>query len=152
MEDIVPLISSSVAGPLGARHLPRLWMKILLHAVGRLPDGYRHGSGGFDEATLTNLGIDAAAFIGYIEQTLPTYLECEAWVRANATRLDPASIAAHNEFIAIRNKPDNVAETMRQALGIGDASLKNSVALNNLDDWSLAHASIVSAARTRTAT
>ena len=48
-EPIVPVLSSSVMGPLGVKHLPRLWLKILLHACGRLPDGYRHGVGGFDE-------------------------------------------------------------------------------------------------------
>ena len=68
MEPIVPLISSTVAGPLGAMHLPRLWLKILLHAVGRLPEGYRHGEGGFDSLTISNLGIDGRELIAYVER------------------------------------------------------------------------------------
>jgi Domain of unknown function (DUF5069) len=142
---IVPLISSSVAGPLGARHLPRLWLKILLHAAGRLPEGYRHGSGGFDGMTLDGLGIDAAAFIGFIELRMPTYLECEAWVRSHGTKLDAASIAAHNAAIAEREKPDDMAAEFRQRLGIGDERVRNSIALNDLDDWSLAHTLITAA-------
>jgi uncharacterized protein DUF5069 len=140
---IVPLISSSVAGPLGARHLPRLWLKILLHAAGQLPEGYRHGHGGFDELTLVNLGIDADAFIGFVETGMPTYPECEEWVRGHATKLDSASIAAHNEAIASREKPLEAGEAMRRELGIADPSFNNAVALNNLDDWSLAHRTVV---------
>jgi len=34
-ETYVPLISSSVAGPLGVLHLPRLWQKVSLEAVGK---------------------------------------------------------------------------------------------------------------------
>jgi hypothetical protein len=139
---IVPLISSSVAGPLGARHLPRLWLKILLHAKGQLPEGYRHGHGGFDEMTLTNLGIDPDALIQFIETNLPAYLELEDWVRANATKLDAASLAAHNEAIAAREKPAEMGEAMRRALGIAEWTLNNSVALNDLDDWALAHATL----------
>lgn len=30
----VPLISSNIAGPLGVLHLPRLWNKVLLAAIG----------------------------------------------------------------------------------------------------------------------
>ncbi len=99
MEPIVPLISSSVSGPLAAKHLPRLWLKIVLHAVGRLPEGYRHGSGGLDEVTLTGLGIDAPTFIGYVESELPSYPQCEAWVRAHATNIGAAAIAEHNALV-----------------------------------------------------
>ena len=147
MEKIVPLISSSVAGPLGARHLPRLWLKILLHAAGRLPEGYRHGEGGFDETTMQNLGIEPKPFIEYVERSKPSYLELEAWVRAHAARLDAASIAAHNAYVVAREKPDAAAEAMRRDLGIDDPSLKNAVALNDLDDWALAHATITAAER-----
>src|SRR5580704_6874643 len=91
-EAIVPLISSSVAGPLGAKHLPRLWFKVLLHATGRLADGYRHGQGGFDSMTFENLGIDPNLFIAYVERERPTYQGCEAWVRAHASRIDAGSI------------------------------------------------------------
>jgi Domain of unknown function (DUF5069) len=144
MEPIVPLISSSVMGPLGARHLPRLWLKILLHSAGRLPEGYRHGRGGFDEMTLDDLGIDADAFIAYIEREQPTYLALEAWVREHATKLDAASIAEHNRKIAEREKPEQMAVEIRTALGL-PPTITNSTALNDLDDWALAHRTIVAA-------
>ncbi len=139
---IVPLISSSVTGPLGVCHLPRLWLKILLHACGRLPEGYRHGSGGFDGLTLEGLGIDAAAFVAFIETSRPMYLECEAWVRANATNLDAASITKLNTAIVARDKPAEAAAELRAQLGVDD-SVRKAIALNDLDDWALAHASIV---------
>src|ERR1700682_2704180 len=93
---IVPVLSSSVMGPLGVRHLPRLWLKILLHGCGRLPEGYRHGVGGFDECLTTTLGLDRDAFIAYIETEKPDYLTLEKWVRANATSLTADAIAAVN--------------------------------------------------------
>jgi len=37
MSQIVPLISSAVAGPLGVIHLPRLWQKASLAAAGQAP-------------------------------------------------------------------------------------------------------------------
>ena len=40
LQQIAPLISSEVAGPLGVIHLPRLWLKVLLSAKGLLPDDY----------------------------------------------------------------------------------------------------------------
>jgi hypothetical protein len=123
-----------------------LWLKILLHAAGELPDGYRHGRGGLDEMTLVNLGIDAEAFIGFVEIQMPTYLECEAWLRAHAARLDPASIAAHNEAIASRDKPEEMAVEDRRYARISDASIRKSVALNDLTDWTLAHEVIATAA------
>jgi hypothetical protein len=138
VEPIVPLISSTVAGPLGAMHLPRLWLKILLHAVGRLPEGYRHGEGGFDSLTISNLGIDGRELIAYVERELPSYLACEAWVREHATKLDGMSIAAHNRAIVERDKPEDLAAPIRATLGL-PATLTNSVALNDLDDWALAH-------------
>lgn len=144
MESIVPLISSSVVGPLGVRHLPRLWLKILLYSAGRLPEGYKHGRLGFDEMTLEDLGIDADAFIAYIETEQPTYLALEAWVHEHATKLDAASIAEHNRKIAERDKPEHAALEIREALGL-PPTITNSVALNDLDDWALAHQTIVAA-------
>jgi hypothetical protein len=139
MEPIYPLISSSVKGPLGACNLPRVWLKILLHASGRLPEGYRHGEGGFDEVTIDNLGLDRGAFIAYIENEKPDYQQLEAWVREHGTKLDPASIAAHNEYILTRRMRDEIAVPRRAELGITDPDFWNGVALNDLDDWAGFH-------------
>jgi hypothetical protein len=145
MEKIVPAISSSVHGPLGACHLPRLWLKIVLHAVGRLPDGYRHGEGGFDGMTIENLGLDAQSFVDYLETERPSYLACEAWVRAHATKLDADSLAAHNRMILEREKPDEMAQRAREEIGEGAPLTRLSITLNDLDDWTLLHRAIVAA-------
>jgi hypothetical protein len=145
-EPIVPVISSSVAGPLGITHLPRLWLKILLYAQGRLPEGYRHGAGGFDELLCDHIGIDGDAFVSFIETAKPDYLETERWVEANAKNLNPAAIAEFNELIRTRNMRDEMAAERRERLGITDASCKNAIALNNLDDWAGMHAALTGAA------
>ena len=48
-DPIVPLISSDATGPLGIKHLPRLWTKLTLGAAGRLFPGYDLCGDGFDE-------------------------------------------------------------------------------------------------------
>jgi Domain of unknown function (DUF5069) len=138
-ERIVPLISSSVTGPLGIVHLPRLWLKILLHAAGRLPEGYRHGVGGFDERLCTNLGIDRDAFITYIETAKPGYLELEDWVREHATKLDPESVEAHNRAVLAGEMPEEMTIQRRRELGLADGSVTKACPLNDLDDWAALH-------------
>jgi len=138
-----PLISSSVMGPLGVAHLPRLWLKVLLHACDRLPAGYRHGNGGFDELLFTNLGIDGDAFVDYITTQKPDYRTLEAWVRSHATKLTPEAIAAHNAGILEAPMLEERAVARRAELGISDAGFTNAVKLNDLDDWSGTHARLV---------
>ncbi len=140
---IVPLISSSVSGPLGVRHLPRVWLKVSLHGVGRLPDGYRHGSGGLDELMLRQLGIDPAEFVAFVEAELPSYLACEAWVRTHAKSLNAETIAEINDAIAAAQKSPESAAEFRAAFGIDDPSFVGGVAINDLDDWSAVHAEIL---------
>lgn len=141
VQPVVPILSSSVVGPLGVCHLPRMWLKILLHATGRLPAGYRHGTGGFDEATAVNLGFDRDAFIEFVEAKLPTYLECEAWVRQNAKNLDPETIRKHNERVH-RNKPEAMAIAQRAFIGLDDPTVRDATLLNDLDDWLTLHTQV----------
>ncbi len=129
-------------GPLGVKHLPRLWLKILLHACGRLPDGYRHGVGGFDEFLTTTLGIDRDAFVSYIETAKPDYLTLEAWVRANAAALTPETIAKVNEGVSAADIPDAMYGDRSARLGFADPAYKRAVALNDLDDWLAMHATL----------
>jgi hypothetical protein len=131
---VVPIVSSSTVGPLGVCHLPRMWLKVLLHAKGRLPAGYRHGTGGFDEATAVNLGFDRDAFIEFVGSTHPTYLETEAWVRENAKNLTPESIRKHNEHVH-RDKPPLMAKVQRAFVGLDDENILDATLLNDLDDW-----------------
>ena len=147
MEAIVPLISSSVAGPLGILHLPRLWLKILLHAAGRLPEGYRHGQGGFDTLLCERLGIDADAFVAFIERERPEYLAVEAWVKQHARDLSPQTVAAFNHRIITGTMGDENAAKARARFDVADATFANAIALNNLDDWALAHAAVTAAGR-----
>ena len=135
---VVPILSSSAVGPLGVCHLPRMWLKILLHATGRLPSGYRHGTGGFDERTAANLGFDRDAFIEFVEKERPTYLECEAWVRAHAKHLDPETIRKHNDLVH-RDKPELMAVAQRAFVGLDDPSVRDATLLNDLDDWMTLH-------------
>ncbi len=139
---IVPLISSSVSGPLGACHLPRLWAKVLLDAKGRLPAGYRSGIGGFDEAVCEALGIDAAAFVAFVRAALPTYDACEAWVRATTSGLDAGRLGEFNRYVAMRELEDGRAAERRAALGISDVHVRRAVALNDLEDWRAFHAGL----------
>jgi hypothetical protein len=145
-DEIVPLISSSVAGPLGIRHLPRLWLKILLYASGRLPDGYRHGVGGFDELLTGSLGIDNAGFVAYIESEKPSYLRLEAWVKKHARNLTPESVAAFNDKILTRDMNVEMAGERRERFGIADPAFAHAVSLNDLDDWDQAHRRLTNSA------
>lgn len=113
-------------------------MKIFLHALGRLPPGYRHGTGGFDEKTALDLGFDRDEFIKFVETNLPTYLEAEAWVRKHGKHLDAESIRKHNEGIH-RNKPPVPAASQRKFVGLDDDSVLDATLLNDLDDWMTLH-------------
>jgi len=132
-------------GPLGVKHLPRLWLKILLHGCGRLPEAYRHGVGGFDEFLTTTLGIDRDAFVSYIETEKPDYLTLEAWVRANATALTAEAIAAINARVANADLPDTMLADRRAQLGFDEPGYTKAVALNDLDDWAGMHAALTRA-------
>ena len=66
----------------------------------------------------------------------------EAWVRANGTKLDEASIAAHNAMLGERIKPEESAAPQRAELGITDPNVRGAIALNDLDDWASLHAAV----------
>ena len=65
-DKLVPLIGSSEAGPLGAVHLPRLWLKVSLATNGMLPDDYDECGGGFDQMVLDGLNVDRDAALAYL--------------------------------------------------------------------------------------
>jgi hypothetical protein len=138
---VVPIVSSSAVGPLGVRHLPRMWLKVLLHAKGRLPKGYRHGTGGFDETTARNLGFDRDDFIDFVCSKHPTYLETEIWVREHATNLTEEAIRKHNESV-VRDKPELMAKVQRAFVGLDDEKILDATLLNDLDDWHTLHTQI----------
>jgi hypothetical protein len=90
----------SVAGPLGLRHLPRLWLARLVTAAapGSTP---APPSPDFDAALFDGLGIDRDAFDAEM-RTLPTYVACERWVRAHLhdrAALVDVDVAIHDEEV-----------------------------------------------------
>ena len=141
---IAPTVSSTVTGPLGVMHLPRLWQKLLLHACGRLPDGYRHGSGGFDEFILTTLGLDVDAFVAFVERERPGYLAVEEYVRAHATQLNDETIATIRNRVENADLPEHMRDERFARIGLRDTTYTKAHALNNLDDWTLFHETLQS--------
>jgi len=141
MDKMVPLISSDVAGPLGVIHLPRLWCKVLLSAKGMLPDDYDECGSGFDQMTLSGLGLDREATLQYLKSSLPSYPEFEKWVvQQKGGRIDPQTIERLNASIRGYNHSDEHGREMREAAGITDhPDIKDAVNLNKLEDWTEFH-------------
>ena len=139
---LVPAISSSVSGPLGVQHLPRLWLKHRLHGAGRLPAGYHNGAGFFDRTTLEMIGVDREAFASYVVHERPDYLTAEGWVRANATSLTADAIAALNARLNATKMPPAMLVDRHAELGITDPSFDMGIMLNDLDDWAELHRSL----------
>jgi hypothetical protein len=137
MSQIVPTISSGVAGPLGVLHLPRLWQKASLAAAGKLHSDYPGCGKGYDGMTLAALGIKEEDFLSFI-QTKPTYAQLETWVKAYpGVRLTKADIYKHNQSIMGYIHGDDVRKGILAAVGLPDDGSVNpgAVDLNNLDDW-----------------
>jgi hypothetical protein len=142
---LIPAISTSTTGPLGLAHLPRLWLKKLLHLYGRLPADYRHGAGGFDGMLLETFGLDNDAFDAFIATQTPGYLATEAWVREHATTLTPDAIAAFNAKLEAHVVPEERAAPRRAQLGLDDAFGGPAIRLNDVDDWAQLHEQLLAA-------
>ena len=141
----VPMISSGVAGPLGALHLPRLWLKVSLEAAGKIAAGYPGIGAGYDSMTCAALGLDPEAVKAFISSTKPTYPAFEAWVRANGKNLTKAAIHKHNLAILGYIHADETRKGILAASGIADdgSVLPDAVNLNNLDDWFEFHQAVL---------
>lgn len=141
---ITPAISSDIAGPLGAIHLPRLWSKLLMSAKGQLPDGYAECGGGFDQMVLDGLSVDRDAAVAFVKGNAPTYAQFEAWVLEQRGGSIPASeIEASNAAIRGYNHDDDTRAEILGEAGIADeGKILDAVNLNNLDDWNALHGSL----------
>jgi hypothetical protein len=141
----VPLISSGVAGSLGALHLPRLWLKVSLEAAGKLAAGYPGIGAGYDSMTIAALGLDADAVKSFITTNKPTYPAFEAWVRQNGKKLTKADIQKHNLAILGYIHDDATRKGILSASGVPDdgSVLPGAVDLNNLDDWFEFHQAVL---------
>lgn len=139
--NIVPMISSGVAGPLGVLHLPRLWQKASLDAVGKLHADYPACGKGYDQMVLDGLGLDREEFLAYIKASKPTYTKLEGWVLAKkGGSLDQAAVKTLNDAIKGYMHDDATRKSILDAAGRSDdGSIKDAVNLNNLDDWQTFH-------------
>jgi hypothetical protein len=123
MEKLVPLISPTVAGPLGIIHLPRMWLKSTLASVDALYDAYVSDYRGLNKRVIDALGIDERAFFDYLRAT-SSYPDTERWIEAHAANL-PSSIRAANSAVLELN----------------------SAAAIDLDDWNTMHDWLLSQGR-----
>lgn len=129
----IPFISSQTHGPLGAAHLPRLWAKLTLGYAGQLAEGWDHCGAGFDQMTISDLGLDRDAVMEFVRTHKPTYVQFEEYVHANG-KTDRETIEKHNAAIFGYNHSPELAKQMRDALGLKDASINDAVTLNTLED------------------
>jgi hypothetical protein len=113
--------------------LPRLWLKLSLAATGALPDGYDECGSGFDAMTLNALGLDREKTIEFVRTQRPTYMAFEKFVVANG-KTDGETIEAHNAAIREYNHGEELGAKMRGASGIGDASVRDAITLNTVED------------------
>jgi hypothetical protein len=138
MANIVPLISSGVAGPLGVLHLPRLWLKVSLEARGKLASGYPGLGKGFDLMVCTGLGLATDAVRKFITEQRPTYPQFEAWIKKQpGAKLDRATIYKLNQAVLGYIHDDETRQSILKANGLPDDGSINpsAVDLNDLDDW-----------------
>ena len=144
MSKFIPLISSSLAGPLGILHLPRLWQKVSLQATGQLHSDYPDIGAGYDSMVLGTLGIDADAFRSFVKENKPSYIECENWVAQNGDTSQPG-IAKLNRQITQYHHDDTTRTEILAAAGLEDsAAIADAPNLNNLDDWTAFHKEVLS--------
>jgi hypothetical protein len=145
MSKHIPLISSGTAGPLGILHLPRLWQKTSLAAVGKDHPDYPALSPGYDHMVLGALGISIEAFRDFVFSEKPTYPQCEAWVLGQCGgSIDANTIADLNASIAGYHHKDEVRKGILAASGItDDGTILDAVNLNNLDDWLGFHTEVI---------
>ncbi len=152
MAKYVPLISSGVAGPLGVLHLPRLWQKLSLEATNQLADGYPGIGQGYDTMVINALGLDPVTVREFVNKTLPTYPQFEAWVKQQPdARIDKATIDKSNRAITGYNHDDQTRQNILAAVGISEESAigHGAVDLNNVEDWQEFHREVINQGRHR---
>lgn len=143
---IIPLIPCDAAGPLGVRHLPRLWLKVSLKAAGKLDADYPDIGKGFDQIVIDALGLTADGVRDFITAKKPSYAEFEAWVKAQpGVKLDRASVNKLNTIILGYHHDDETRRAILKAAGYPDdgSVLGSAVELNALEDWAAFHASVL---------
>jgi len=138
---MVPLISSSVAGPLGVVHLPRLWLKLSLAHIGQLAEGYSACGDGFDRMVLQALNLSPDAVQEFIGSKKPTYPQFEDWIVAqNQGKIDAVAIDKVNYAVLSYNHSEEIRAGILASNGLDEGDgIHDAVSLNNLDDWQAFH-------------
>jgi hypothetical protein len=131
---LAPAASPLLAGELGLLHLPRLWAKATVDRIGLLPEGYNSGRGPLDEQLASVAGFDLAEAMRYVHEDRPSHTAFEKWISGHAATLDAPARAAWNERISGSLKPEHVAASERELLGIADPNERGGVLLNHLVD------------------
>jgi hypothetical protein len=145
IEPLVPMVSSGQTGLLGVQHLPRLWMKALLSALGALAPGWKTGTEcGFDNRISGLIGMDLVAATDYIKSDLPTYGQFEAWVRDHIAQPTDAQKAEWTTTLLAMQKPEEMSVAECGEVGLPGSGLRGSILLNDLVDWKHMHDHIVS--------
>ncbi len=131
---LAPAVSGLLTGKLDLLHLPRLWAKATIDAIGLLPEGYNSGKGPLDEQLAAAIGFNLAEAMRCIHGERPTHTDFEGWVLKHATTLTPETRQAWNLRISDSLKPEHVAAPERDLLGISDPTERGGVLLNHLVD------------------
>ena len=98
----------------------------------------RSGEGGFDGALLKALGIESTAVVAFVNESQPSYLAFEAWVKENAklASLTPEAIDQFNQRILSFPKREPGRSEMLESLGFPPSDTEwLGTDLNDLDDW-----------------
>jgi hypothetical protein len=139
---MVCLISSICRGPLGVSHLPRLWWKAIVRSVG-LQDPDSPETEDLDGWCLEVLGVGPKDAAANLQQTRPTYVAFEAWVRDRiGGDPDPARVTRWNDAVTHRTLADPaslVAAYVGAGLHPATTTLTSAVTLGALKDWRLFH-------------
>jgi hypothetical protein len=136
---VVPAVSTSAVGPLGIKHAPRFWMKLLLHALGRLPADYKLMNATFDRILIDALELDETALLTFVEAELPNYLRFEQWLSEHGKALSASERDALNAHYTGFKMSEAGATARRAELRLADPSVDTGIILNDLDDWSALH-------------
>ena len=141
---IVPTISSKQTGPSGILHLPRLWSKLLISSVDKLPGDYDACGDGFDAMTLRALGVDRQEAVDFVRSRRPTYMQFERWILTkNGGALDERRRHEHNSAISGYNHADDSARQMRSKSGLAHRTdIRDAATLNTIDDLDQLHAQV----------
>ena len=141
-----PLISSIEVGPLGVMQLARTWLKVLLEAKGLLNSDYPAFGGGLDQRVLDALGLDREETLAYIRDSLPNYLDFEAWVIARIGKVDRAKVGAFQTLMRNREHAEPKRTEIHDLTGC-DRTISSGVLLNHLEDWRYAYDIAITARR-----